>query len=312
MTRVVPLALAILLLTAAPALAEPDDGKGPGHAQGKAKGHEKHADPPGHARREAAPEAESAPAPAPEAPAEPAPTQAPAEAPPHDAAAEPAPAREHVRAPTPVPERRIAAMEEGLALQARATVAIPQPYAAAPDREDGSPVGSIWTWALPILGIVGIGAALAGTRPASVHATTAKRLSYLTATPNVEGLLRAGKTAVEQQRFEEAVAWFTQALKLDPRVHVAHFCMGVCLATLDRHDEAYAALRKAHRLDPREGAYRLELARAAARTGRHREAIQQMSPLLHALPDLARHAGDDDAFAGLRDHPRWLAMLGRL
>ena len=228
--------------------------------------------------------------------------------------AEPAPEAEpeRVQSPTPIPAWRIAALDHGVDVQARATVSLPSPL-APPDEEGRPSSGLPWGWALPILGLVGVGAALASTRPSSVApARSTARASYITAAPTLEGILRAGQAAVEAQRFDEAVAWFGQALKLHPRLPVAHFCLGVSLAALDRHQEAYAALRKAHRLDPKEGAYRLELARAAARTGRHQEAMQQMGPLLRALPDLAAQAQDDHAFEGLRDHPRWLAMLGRL
>jgi tetratricopeptide (TPR) repeat protein len=211
-----------------------------------------------------------------------------------------------------VPDARVEPLDQGIAAESRVPVAFPNPY--APPEEDDGGLLSPWAWALPILGLVGLGAALVSTRPGSVAPAPPPRApGPLRVSPaTLEGLLRAGKDAVEEARFEEAVAWFTQAIKLDPRLPVAHFCLGVCLAAMGRDEDAYAALRKAHRLDPAEGAYRLELARAAARLGRHQEAMQQMAPLLRLLPDLAADAGDDAAFASMRDHPRWLAMLGRL
>lgn len=310
MTRKAIVALAMLLMLAASplALAEPRHEKNepPGQAKADerratppaAEAHAHHADAASQTERattETAPRVpDAAPAPAPS-------TDAPAAAATSDT----------LRAPTPIPERRIAAMDDVLA-ESRAPIAFPHPSTAPDDEAQGPSAWSPWTWALPILGLVGMGAALVTTR-GSVHPTTARqRYGYTVATPDVASLLRAGKAAVEGDRFDEAVAWFTQALKLNPRLHVAHFCLGVCLNAMGRHVDAYAALRKAHKLDPQEGAYRLELARAAARTERHREAMALMGPLLAALPTLAEQAGQDDAFAGMRDHPRWLAMLGRL
>lgn len=302
-----PVVLILGLLVAAPPVdaAKGDPGP-PDHA--KARGHAKHAD----AAPESPPLANVPPPAAEPAPA-PVATQTPAREAPAPAPASSAPASAPpVRAPTPVPERRLEAFDRGtLAAQSRAPLARAPSPLASPSADDAG--NAPWAWALPILGMVGIGAALVATRPAQVtRAPPQDGLRYTFAKADAAELLRAGKAAVDASRFDEAVAWFTQALRIDPTLDVAHFCNGVCLAHLGRHDDAYRALREAHLLDPAEGAYRLELARAAARTGRSHEAMDVLSPLLCALPQLADDAAKDDAFATLGDHPRWLAMTGRL
>jgi tetratricopeptide (TPR) repeat protein len=171
-----------------------------------------------------------------------------------------------------------------------------------------------WRWALPLAGLLGIGVVVAtarGLRPAPTRRRAAlPRLRFAVA--DLRSMLEAGRDALASERIEEALAWFTQATTLDRRAHLAHYCRGVCLGTLGRHHEAYAAIVRAVDLHPAEGAYLYELARAASRTGRAAEAMDALGPLLRALPDLAAVAEEDEAFAPLADHPRFLAMTGRL
>lgn len=190
-------------------------------------------------------------------------------------------------------------------------------FASVPMATVKAPTGTglpSWTWLLPAIGLVSAGATLLvarkGRAPAAAAVPPDPAVRIATAT--VPSLLRAGKAALDAGDVDEAIAWFTQATKLDPRLAVAHFSRGVCLASVARHDEAYRALKKAHALDPLEGAYRLELARAGARTGRGSEAMTLLWSLIAILPELAGDVADDDAFASLLDHPRFLLMVGRL
>ncbi|GEM_PF-3169285 len=170
-------------------------------------------------------------------------------------------------------------------------------------------------WLAALLGVVAVGAVFAvGARPLGVpRVPKAAPKVHLNLVPiDVPSLLRAAQTAVKEGKLAEALAWLDTALVLDPRLHVAHFCRGVCLSGLDRHAEARAALARAVELEPTEGAYRFELARSCARVGESAEAMAQLAPILAALPELAQDVSEDDAFAGLKDHPQFLALVGLL
>lgn len=160
---------------------------------------------------------------------------------------------------------------------------------------------AVWHWALPLVGLAGLGAVI----------VTARGLQG-TADADPRSHLHAGKAAIDRGDISEGLARFTQATRLDPDIDVAHYCRGLCLAALRQHEEAYAAFSRAYDLDAAEGAYRLEFARAAARTERAHEAMDALGPLLVALPSLAEDVAQDEAFAALADHPRFLAMTGRL
>lgn len=278
----------------------------------------------------------------------PAPTPAPVAEPPAAPAPGPVPTSDSAPASTPAPEEP--APEAITEPPAGPETAVPEP-ASQPAREptsawaeptsrdpifltvgapgpraEGAPMvaaaslaplpqGS-FPWGFAVVGLLALGAVvLVGARPLAPkpipRAAPSVRL-HVASAEDVGSLLRAGEAAVKAGRHEEAVAWFTQAIAMDPTLHVAHFCRGVCLASLGRHAEARDAFRKAHRLDPAEGAYRLELARASARTGCGPEAMEALAPLLAALPELAQDVAEDEAFAGLRDHPRFLALVGLL
>lgn len=189
------------------------------------------------------------------------------------------------------------------------SVALPAPAAS-------SPLLAL-RWIGSLVGLVAIGAVLSRARlvapPAPLPSADAHKPTLVfAAADDPQALLVAAKQAVDQNRIDEAVLWFDQALRLAPDLSVAHFCRGVCLVGLERHEEAYASLKRAYDLDPAEGAHRLELARACGRTGRASEAMSVLGPLLAALPSLIHEVRDDPAFACLADHPRWLVMTGSL
>ena len=216
------------------------------------------------------------------------------------------------------------------------TAVVPLPFAspqesglqgAAPLSPEAGGVSLLW--GIPLAGLVLLGivassgrlvqprplprAAPARAPPAAAPAASAQAPLVVAVKPrDIESILRAAKLAVEAFRYEDAVRLFDQALRLNPKLAVAHFCRGVCLRGLERETEACAAFRRAHELDPGEGAYRLELARACARLGRASEAMDVLGPLLHALPELVDDVLRDESFAGLLDHPRFLALAGRL
>jgi len=299
------LALAtLLLLVAAPAAA--------------AKTHEakdkdaKHADPaPGHGRGQApppsAPEASPAPTPKPGKAdaAPPAAREASPAAQPSFAPALPAAAHAEASVVAPVsptrgpPEKDPVAPWLAPGDVTLESVALPMPT--------GAPA-----WALPLLGFLALGAVfVVGAKP--------HRFPLAQSEPGVEvslgdarSLLRLAQAEVARGRFDAALARFDQAIAQDGRIAVAHFCRALCLAQLARHDEALHAMREARRLDPNEGAFILEHARCAARAGESGEAMDALAPLLAAMPELGEEIGQDAAFAGLFDHPRFLILVGRL
>ncbi|MEA3200345.1 MAG: Anaphase-promoting complex, cyclosome, subunit 3 [Thermoplasmata archaeon] len=168
-------------------------------------------------------------------------------------------------------------------------------------------------WLLPIAGLAALGAVVAlGVRPLPKPALAPRPVRLNVVPIDVPSLLRAGEAAIKAGRAEEAAAWFAQAAALQADLAVAHFCHGMCLVALQRHEQAREAFQRAYDLDPMEGSYRLELARACARTARGPEAMDALAPLLAAAPELAQDLGEDPAFASLKDHPRFLALVGLL
>lgn len=289
-----------------------------------------------------APQPAPAPAPAPEAPAlapdpQPAPQPAPVVLPaPQPVHAAPQPAAQPVGAasetltkeqttsaapasPTPVPEKRTLRFDAG---QVAAPVApaffAPTPAAPVDAESVAATEATAFDWTLPLAGVLGVGLVGASAirfrapRKPAVAAPAPPAPPVTMAAADVPSLLRAGKAAVERYDYAGAIGWFDQALALDPRIAVAHFCKGVCLAGLLRYDDAHAAFKAAYALDPNEGAIRLEFARSCARTGRHAESMAALGPLLEAMPALAPDVREDEAFASLKDHPRFLQMLGAL
>lgn len=203
--------------------------------------------------------------------------------------------------------------------------------AAAPAGGASGGIG-LW-WGFPLAGLLLLGVVLSSARLVQPRPVTRERAdaapvgAFAEPAPpalaasevpvslvprDLDSLLRAAKAAAEAERLDEAVLWLDRALRLAPALPVAHFCRGVCLAGLGRHEESYAALRRAHELDPTEGAYRLELARACGRVGRTGEAMDVLGLLLQAVPELVEDVATDPCFEGLRDHPLFLAMTGRL
>jgi serine/threonine-protein kinase len=149
------------------------------------------------------------------------------------------------------------------------------------------------------------------------------------------------------RRYNHAVTAYRQTLEIDDRFALAHYFLGLALTQLGSHDEAVATLRQGIALSGGgEGGTaeaRAALAYAYARAGRRREATMALAELLelgerrYVSPSLVAvvHAGLGDteralaalqaayaaraadlvwlrvrpAFDGLRDHPRYAALL---
>ncbi len=99
-----------------------------------------------------------------------------------------------------------------------------------------------------------------------------------------------GRTlAHEPGRFDEAIAEYSQALRLDPNAPELHVNLGNLLFRLpDRLNEAVIQYQEALRLEPNEALTHFDLACALARRPEHRnEAIDQYREALRLRPDLA-------------------------
>lgn len=94
---------------------------------------------------------------------------------------------------------------------------------------------------------------------------------------------------------------------------MAHLCLGVCLAGLDRDEEALESLGHAAELAPGDPVPVYHQARILARMGRSPEALDRLARVVPVLPDeMVQALAGDEAFSSLADHPRFLALTGRL
>ena len=178
--------------------------------------------------------------------------------------------------------------------------------------------------ALPLVGSV-LGAALLALAATLVSGRRAKRASRArrvqvqasrcarpAAPEDVDGLLRNGQAATRRGDHAEALTWFDLALRASPRLPIGLFCRGLTLLALERPEEARAALREAMRAAPQEAAYRRWVARARVALGHPHAAMDALEPVVAAEPAVQAQLRADPRLTGLRDHPRFLAMLGLL
>lgn len=131
--------------------------------------------------------------------------------------------------------------------------------------------------------------------------------------PGAPALLELAQAAVRREDHEEAIGWFETAIALQPDLSVAHLCLGVCLARLDRDEEALESLGHAAQLAPGDPVPVYHQARILARTGRSQEALDRLARVVPVLPgEMVEAMAEDEAFSSLGDHPRFLALTGRL
>lgn len=153
--------------------------------------------------------------------------------------------------------------------------------------------------------------------PAAAHGAPPAWTTTATATAGSEPAevahLRAARAAVARGDLAEALARFDDALRIDPGLPVAHLGRAVCLAALARQEEAHASLHLGLANAQVGPGLARELSRVAAREGNGPLAMDLLGHALAHRPD-APHDDvlDDPAYGALRDHPRLLAMLGRL
>jgi hypothetical protein len=106
--------------------------------------------------------------------------------------------------------------------------------------------------------------------------------------------------APDGARANEAIAHFSEAVRLRPGSGEAQYELGVGLARQGRLEEAVTPLREAARLNPGSEAAHLSVGVALARTGRIQEAAGHLAEVLRLNPgnQVARRALDDLAGQG--------------
>jgi tetratricopeptide (TPR) repeat protein len=86
-----------------------------------------------------------------------------------------------------------------------------------------------------------------------------------------------GELASKEESWDEAIAQFSEAAKLDPNFAEAYLGWGFSLVTVKRYPEAIAPLRVAERLTPGNPAVHYALATALTRTGQREEAEKEFA-----------------------------------
>lgn len=124
--------------------------------------------------------------------------------------------------------------------------------------------------------------------------------------------LRAAQHLLKAGDVTGALSWLDRAVAAAPSLPIAHLGRAVCLAQLGREDDAFAALDQALQSPNMDPLMPLQLAKMCARAGQESLAMGLLEVAVAAAPEHAERALKDEAFAGLRDHPRFLLIVGAL
>jgi tetratricopeptide (TPR) repeat protein len=124
--------------------------------------------------------------------------------------------------------------------------------------------------------------------------------------------LNLGLALAGQGRFDEAIAQYSQALRMKPDYPEAHLNLGLALAGQGRFDEAIAQYSEALRMKPDFPLAHLNLGLALAGQGRFDEAIAQYSEALRIKPDYPEaHINLGAALAGQRRFDEAIAQYSQ-
>jgi len=96
--------------------------------------------------------------------------------------------------------------------------------------------------------------------------------------PNNAGAIYIlGELDRRDQKWDDAIARYTQALKVDPNLGEASLGLGYCLVNLKKYEEAIPPLRTAERLMPQNPEVHHSLGTALQRTGHKEEAQKEFA-----------------------------------
>lgn len=96
--------------------------------------------------------------------------------------------------------------------------------------------------------------------------------------PNNAGAIYIlGELDRRDQKWDEAIARYTQAIKADPNLAEAYLGLGYCLVNLKKYEEAISPLRTAERLMPQNPEVHHSLGTALQRTGHQDEAQKEFA-----------------------------------
>lgn len=96
--------------------------------------------------------------------------------------------------------------------------------------------------------------------------------------PNNAGAIYIlGELDRRDQKWDDAIARYTQALKADPNLAEAYLGLGYCLVNLKKYEEAVSPLRTAERLMPQNPEVHHSLGTALQRTGHTDEAQKEFA-----------------------------------
>jgi cytochrome c-type biogenesis protein CcmH/NrfG len=88
--------------------------------------------------------------------------------------------------------------------------------------------------------------------PALDEATVKSLTAVLAGDPkNVDAMVQLGNTYFDAERFDDAITWYQNALKLDPSNADASTDLGVSYFYTDRPDDALAQFERSLKIDPR-------------------------------------------------------------
>lgn len=148
--------------------------------------------------------------------------------------------------------------------------------------------------------------------PLAVPATPPVTLREVPVHVPAEDALRVAQKLLRAGDLEDALLWLDRALADDPDLHVAHLGRALCLAQLGRDEESGDALECAILAAGDDPALPLQLASMSARAGQTALAMGLLEVAIGLAPESGELALKDPAFAGLRDHPRFLMICGAL
>jgi tetratricopeptide (TPR) repeat protein len=96
-----------------------------------------------------------------------------------------------------------------------------------------------------------------------------------------------GQVFLDQGRDQEAIAQFTEALRVDPNHPAAHHNLGNALVGQGRYQEAIAQFTEALRINPNYAATRYNLGSAYVKIGDRISALEEYEILKTMNPDMA-------------------------